>query len=148
MDKHIQMEYNKITDHIYLGTNMCCDVHFSRLLDLGVSADISLEEEVFEKPRNLQAYLWLPVVDRTPPTLEQLDIGVHAIDRMLNNNFKIYIHCKNGHGRSPTLLIAYFIWKGLSYKDAYNKVYLQRKEIHLEKSQELRLYEFMQKIRA
>lgn len=41
-----KFEYNKITNHIYVGTNQCCQTHFKEeLLTKDIKADISLEKE-------------------------------------------------------------------------------------------------------
>src|SRR3989344_6123492 len=44
---HQVFQFNQITDLIYLGTNLCCTAipHVKVLLDLGIKADIDLEEE-------------------------------------------------------------------------------------------------------
>ncbi|MEK6853994.1 MAG: dual specificity protein phosphatase, partial [Nanoarchaeota archaeon] len=43
---------------------------------------------------------------------------------------KVYVHCKAGHGRSPTLVAAYFILKGKSVKEALVSVRRKRPGIH------------------
>ena len=49
--KKVPFEYNQITKYIYLGTNQCCQTHFSKkLLKKGVKADISLEKERLDHP--------------------------------------------------------------------------------------------------
>lgn len=49
-DHHKEIDYNYITDGIYIGTNQCCETHFAeKLLKEGVSADISFEEKREEK---------------------------------------------------------------------------------------------------
>ncbi len=131
--KHKVFEYNKITPHIYLGSNVCCFTHFSKeLLSKGVEADISLEGERVDQPQGVDFYLWLPVKDHTAPTLKQLKFGVRAIDEFLKNKIKIYIHCKNGHGRAPTMLAAYFIYTGKGVKEAIDFIAKKRPEIHIE----------------
>lgn len=114
MSNHKTTEFSQITDCIYLGTNLCCRAmaHIKTILDLGVEADIDLEEERQNETPGTDTYLWLPVKDHQAPTQQQLDAGVALIDSLVKNQKKLYIHCKNGHGRSPTLLSAYFISKG------------------------------------
>ncbi len=108
--KHVPLEYSKITDLIYLGTNQCCQPHFEKsLLKKGIRADISLEKEKLDQPYGIDYFLWLPVTDGTAPTQEQLLIGAKAIKNFVDNKIKMYVHCKRGHGRSPTLVAAYFI---------------------------------------
>lgn len=146
-DNHKVLELNQITDLIYLGTNLCCTArpHVQILLDHGIKADIDLEEDRQEQTPNIDTYLWLPVKDQQAPTQEQLDTGVAVIDSLVKNNKKVYIHCKNGHGRSPTLLAAYFIYKGLEVNDAIEKVRSKRPQIHLREVQMEALNKFRQR---
>lgn len=126
--KHIAFEYKKITNKIYLGTNQCCRHHFNKsLLKKGIEADISLEKESLDTPFGVKYFLWLPVKDHTAPTQSQLKIGADTIKNFVDNNIKVYIHCKRGHGRSPTLVAAYFILEGMTAKDAIKFIKKRKK---------------------
>ncbi len=140
---HVEIEFSQITDQIYIGTNMCCSVHAGKLSELGLYADIDLEEERQESPPEVEVYLWLPVKDLSAPTKTQLDIGVKALDALVKDGKKVYVHCKNGHGRSPTLVAAYFISQGLSMDEAIKKIEEKRPEIHLEDVQLKALKNFL-----
>lgn len=141
-----QFEYNQITDHIYLGTNQCCQSHFSKeLLEKGITADISLEEEHVDTPYGVEMYLWLPVKDHMPPSHDQLDLGVAAIQKIISQGKKVYIHCKNGHGRGPTLLAAYLIKDNMAAEEAISFIKSRRPSIHLEGTQIKALKEFVEK---
>lgn len=144
---HRVLEFNQITDLIYLGTNLCCGAipHIQVLLNLGIKADIDLEEERQEETPNIDTYLWLPVKDLQAPTQEQLDTGVAVIDNLVKNNKKVYIHCKNGHGRSPTLLAAYFISQGMDVNKAIEKIKSKRPQIHLQEVQIEALKTYLQR---
>ncbi|MBI2012250.1 dual specificity protein phosphatase family protein [Candidatus Daviesbacteria bacterium] len=146
-NNHQLVQFNQITDLIYLGTNLCCTAipHVKVLLDLGIKADIDLEEERQEQTPNIDTYLWLPVKDHYAPTLEQLDTGVAVIDSLVKNQKKIYIHCKNGHGRSPTLIAAYFISQGIEVNEAIEKIRSKRPEIHIRETQLEALNRFKQR---
>lgn len=141
MDKrlghHPRFELSKITDKVYLETNLCCLArpHVEILKDHGITADIDLEEERQEKAPYIEVYLWLPVKDKTAPTKEQFNVGVSVMDQLDKAGKSIYIHCKNGHGRSPTLVAAYFISKGMGVSEAIEKIRKKRPEIHIEKLQ-------------
>lgn len=144
---HQKFQFNQITDLIYLGTNLCCTAtpHIKVLLDLGIKADIDLEEEKQEQTPDIDTYLWLPVKDHHAPTQEQLDTGVAVIDSLVKNNKKVYIHCKNGHGRGPTLLAAYFISQGMEVNEAIEEIRSKRSEIHIREVQTNSLNEFRQR---
>lgn len=146
-DNHQIVQFNQINDLIYLGTNLCCTAipHVKVLLDLGIKADIDLEEERQEQTPNIDTYLWLPVKDHEAPTQEQLDTGVAVINSLVKNQKKIYIHCKNGHGRSSTLLAAYFISQEMEVNKAIEKVKSKRPEIHIREAQIEALTKFKQR---
>lgn len=141
--KHKGTDFSKITAEIYIGTNFCCQVHFDKkLLKLGITTDISLEDAKVDTPFGVSTYLWLPVKDHYAPTLYQLQMGADVIENAVQNKQKIYVHCKNGHGRAPSLVIGYFIHKGMSMENAISLVKKGRPEIHLEKNQLTALKKF------
>lgn len=131
--KHVQANYNQITENIYIGTNFCCVDHFdSELLGKGITTDISLEEERIDSPFGIDAYLWLPVKDHSAPTLYQFNIGIKTMEEAIKNNQKVYVHCKHGHGRSPTLVAGYFIKsQGMTPEEAVELIKSKRPETHI-----------------
>ena len=63
------LEYDYITDGIYIGTNQCCQMHFDkRLKKEGVEADISLEEERVDVPFGVSFYVWIPIKNHAAPS--------------------------------------------------------------------------------
>lgn len=128
----VQFEYSQITEHLFIGTNYCCQGHFdSELMSLGITADISLEEERLDAPFGVKYFLWLPVKDDTAPSQDQLRVGVNFIDDLVKAGEKIYIHCAKGHGRAPTLAASYFITEGMEVDEAVEKIKASRPEAHL-----------------
>lgn len=142
-NSHVKFEYNQINEQLFLGTNSCCPNHFkAELLEKGVIADISLEGEMLDRPFGVKYFLWLPTTDHTAPTMDALAMGVQMIRFLLSRGMKVYVHCKNGHGRAPTLIAAYFISQGMSPKKAIREIAKKRPEIHIEPIQEARLQDF------
>lgn len=130
------LDYSDIVDGIYIGTNRCCQTHFEvSLLKRGIEADISLEEESVDQPFGVSFYIWLPVKDKSPPSKEQLDFGVRAIENLVKVGKKIYIHCRLGHSRAPTLVAAYLIKQGKSVDEAIEFIKSKRPSTHLEEVQ-------------
>ncbi|MBI2550098.1 dual specificity protein phosphatase family protein [Candidatus Woesearchaeota archaeon] len=126
-----RFEYSKISPYLFLGTDMCCQMHFKKeLLDRGVTADISLRGKHIDTPFGVKYFLWLPTKDKYAPSQQQLFFGATAIDQLIRQRIKVYVHCKAGHGRSPTLVAAYFILKGSSAKEAVAAVRRKRPGIH------------------
>lgn len=133
---HKKTNFSQITPYIYIGTNFCCQTHFDKkLLAMGITTDISLEDTRVDTPFGVSTYLWLPVKDHYAPSLYQLQMGADCIDNAVKNKQKVYIHCKNGHGRAPSLVAGYFIHKGKNMKDAVALIASKRPEIHLWESQ-------------
>ncbi len=140
-------DYNQITDDVFIGTNMCCQVGFSKeLLSKGVRADISLEENRTDAPNGVDYFLWLPTENDKPPSPKGLEIGVKFLDFLIINKIKTFIHCKNGHGRAPTLFAAYLISHGKSVEEAINFISSKRPAIHLRELQIQALNEFKTRI--
>lgn len=131
-----ELDFNYITDGIYIGTNQCCQTHFSeKLMQGGVSADISLEKERIDAPFGVEFYVWIPVKNHLPPTPEQLEFGVSVLEKLVAMKKKVYVHCKNGHGRAPTMVAAYLIKKGKNSEEAEAFIKSERPSIHLEEIQ-------------
>lgn len=133
---HKHTEYSKITEYIFIGTNACCQKYFDRnLLKKGITTDISLEEIRMDTPFGIKCYLWLPVKDHTAPSLYQFAMGISCIANAVKTENKIYVHCKNGHGRAPTLVAAYFISQGMSVKKAVAFLKSKRAGVNIQPAQ-------------
>lgn len=140
---HKGFDYDQITDEIFIGTNMCCQYGFSKeLLSKGVRADVSLEEDRTDAPDGVDYFLWLPTENGKPPSPKNLEIGVTFLDFLISNKIKTFIHCKNGHGRAPTLFAAYLISHGKSVQEAIALIASKRPTIHLTELQIQALNEF------
>lgn len=137
------IDYNLISDGIYIGTNQCCLLHFDeQLKNDGIEADISLEEESVDASLGVKFYLWIPVKNHTAPGQDQLDVGIAVLEKLVSLGRKVYVHCKNGHGRAPTLVAAYFIKHGKTINEAIELIKKKRSSIHLEDIQKKALIEF------
>jgi protein-tyrosine phosphatase len=141
---HVPTELNRITPHIWIGTNQCCGMHAKALMRRGFEADIDLEaernEDVHVVPGDIA--LWLPTRDHAAPHLDQLRVGVAAIHHLVAMKRKIYVHCKNGHGRAPTLVAAYLMSRGMTVDTAIATIKRSRPSIHLEANQRQALEKF------
>lgn len=143
-----ELEYDYITDGIYVGTNQCCQTHFDeRLKKVGIEVDISLEEHQVDQPLGLKFFIWLPVKDDTAPTPDQLEFGVSVLEKFVAMGKKVYVHCMNGHGRSTVLVAAYLIKEGKTVKEAVDFIKSRRPGVHLERVQEESLIDFVRRYR-
>jgi len=144
-------DYSKITDNIFIGSDLCkghvCPIHSEQFRALGVASEINLTAEHKEiPPDRMDIYAWIPVIDQKAPSQDQLEVGSLLIDTTVSKGKNIYVHCKEGHGRSPTMVAAYFIrYKGMEVEEAIAAVKVKRPDIHLEDEQKEALEKFSQK---
>lgn len=97
----------------------------SALHNTGVKAIISLLEDEIgldTYTKNNFKSKWIPIADDSAPTLKQVSDLVEYIDKQLDQNCPVAIHCKGGKGRTGTMLAAYLISKGTSYEDTMNQI--------------------------
>ncbi len=134
---HKGFDYSQIDENVFIGTNMCCQLGFDReLLTKNVRADISLEEDRVDAPNGVDYFLWLPTKDHFAPSSDKLTLGIYTLNFLIERNVKVYIHCKNGHGRAPTLFIAYLVKKkGMEVSEAIKYLESKRASVHLTKDQ-------------
>lgn len=142
-----EIDYNHIVDGIYIGTNQCCQMHFDDLLKNkeGITADISLEQDKLDAPFGVDFYTWLPTADHTPSNPDQLALGALVLEQLVAMGHKVYVHCKNGHGRAPTLVAAYLALKGYTVKEALDLIKKMRPVMHMQDKQIKALDEFKKK---
>jgi len=144
-------DYSQINENIYLGSDLCegmvCPIHSVEFKKLGINSEINLSSEKKEiPPDGIDSYSWIPVVDGYAPNQSQLDIGTSIINEAVKENKKIYIHCKNGHGRSPTLIVAYYMLFGkMNLEEAESLIKKKRPEIHIEDTQRQELRKFFKR---
>lgn len=149
-DDH-KFDYSKITDNIYIGSDLCegniCPIHSKDFKKLGVCVEINLSIERKETPpEDINLYSWIPVVDGYAPTPDQFDLGTAVINQAIKNKQTVYVHCMNGHGRSPTMVAAYFIrYMGKGVDEAEKLIMKKRPEVHIEVEQRKALEKFEKK---
>ena len=142
----IEFEYTLVHPCIYIGTNQCCIMDFKKeLLRKGVRADISLENDRVDTPKGVRYFLWLPTKDNTPPSAHQLELGVSFIRGLVARKIKMYVHCRQGHGRAPTLVAAYLISTGMTTDQSIAYLKKRRRVIHLNTKQVKSLRAFERK---
>lgn len=142
--EHTKFSYNKIEEFLYAGNNLCCQTHFEmELLAKGVAADISLEAERLDNPQGVKYFFWFPWEEDTAPSNDLIDLAMKVLDDTVQSSVKVYIHCKNGHGRTTTFLASYLIYKHrLSVDEALERIFEKRPSGHLNDAQKAFLTEY------
>jgi hypothetical protein len=133
----------QITEDVYLGGQI--GLKGWRLLQTwGVGALINMRVEWDDRRSGIDTphYLWLPTIDGTPSTVEQLTRGVAFMHEQIQAGRGVYVHCAAGFGRAPTQVIAYLISCGLSLNEAIDFVKARRPIISLSKRQRRRLQDY------
>jgi atypical dual specificity phosphatase len=63
-----------------------------------------------------------PIEDMSPPTAEQLDRCVSAIQRAREQGMGVAVHCAAGLGRTGTVLAAYLVAQGFTPRAAIARI--------------------------
>jgi atypical dual specificity phosphatase len=135
-----------IDEHFLLGGALMFD-DLERLYGQGVRAVVNLCAERQDNQHRLREarmeYLWLPVVDTLPPTLEQIQQGMAWIEQQIQAGHIVYVHCAAGVGRSATLLACWYIYaRGMRVPQVLRFIKRRRPQMALTRWQIRRLQEF------
>lgn len=86
----------------------------------GVTAGVNLRIEFDDAEHGLALadYCHLPTIDDDGLTADNFESGVAFIREQVMRGGTVYIHCKAGVGRAPTMAAAYLIAEGMSADEA------------------------------
>jgi len=142
-------ESSRITPEVYVGAQFN---HRGKqaLLNEGITGVINMRVEYDDAAHGLALpeYCHLPTVDDAAPAVEHLQTGVDFMRRVIGKGGKVYIHCKGGIGRAPTMAAAYFISQGRSTDEAIAVVKGTRPFIHITAPQLAALHSYEEAVRA
>ncbi len=136
------LKRSQITADLFLGSQYNL-IGLEKLKALGVTAIVNMRtHDVYGGAAHQGIkYLHLPTDDNTPPSLRDLITGAEFVDNEIKKRGKVYIHCRQGLGRGPTMTIAYLIKAGTTFDDAFHLVKKVRPFINPRPSQIVRLKE-------
>lgn len=64
-------------------------------------------------------YVHLPMDSHVPPTQQQLNLFLNAIDQAKQSGGNVYVHCKHGIDRTGVMVAAYEVLNGKKQAEAY-----------------------------
>lgn len=101
------------------------DIDLQALKRCGVTVLVSLTETDIDQDalaRNGLRNVHLPVYDREPPTVAQLQMLMLKMKRLLLNGEVLAVHCLAGLGRTGTVLAAWLVFEGVTAEEALRRV--------------------------
>lgn len=117
------LRYSRVTPQLYVGPQF--NAIGKRVLEReGITAVVNLRTEFDDAAHGLAFphYCYLPTIDDDSPSVEHFQRGVDFVATQIAAGGKVYIHCKAGVGRAPTLAAAYFIAQGDSLDAAIARI--------------------------
>jgi atypical dual specificity phosphatase len=141
------LDYTQMSPRIYVGSVPITDADMDFLKREGFTCIIDLcrdneHEPAMAEERGIE-YKVCFAHDQHAHTVEQLKAITKFISERDKRGEKLYIHCHAGLGRSPTVMIAYFISLGIPLNVALHDVEYKRKTnfINGEHREKLRQFE-------
>lgn len=117
------LKRSQITADLFLGSQYSL-LGLQKLEALGITAIVNMRmhSDYADAVYKGIKYLHLPTPDNTPPSLAILEQGADFVDKEIKNGGKVYVHCRQGLGRGPTMTMAYLIKIGMTFEDAFTLV--------------------------
>ena len=111
-----------------------------KIKKLGVNAIIDLRTEAGDDQAAIEGmgmrYLHVFIEDRHAPTPQQMAAVMIFSLPLLRANKKIFIHCKNGFGRSPLVAISLMVERGMSASEALQQAKKRHSDMAFTQEQE------------
>jgi protein tyrosine phosphatase (PTP) superfamily phosphohydrolase (DUF442 family) len=116
------MNVSRVEDWLWVGGSVP-RAQYAALAAQGLTAVIDLRAERCDDAAALRALglelLHVPVLDRYPPSVEQLMKGVEWALPRLQAGGRLYAHCEHGVGRGPLMGLAVMVARGWEATEAY-----------------------------
>jgi protein-tyrosine phosphatase len=142
---------SRITANLFLGGQYNLQ-GLRELKEIGITGIINMRVHSIYPEAQYEGfhYLHLPTVDNTAPKLEDLVRGAEFARDEIKNGGKVYIHCRQGLGRGPTMAIACLMKMGATYEDAFAAVkaartFISPRPVQIQRLKELEVFLKQQK---
>lgn len=132
---------SKVIPRLYVGGQYKVDA-YSLFRLWGIKAVVNMRRVKDIDPPKDFYILQLKTQDWSPPSINDLSLGVKFIDRHISSGRGVYVHCRLGEGRGPSMAVAYLIYKGMTAEEAINLIRLRRPTVTINKRQRKRLVEW------
>jgi len=109
------------------------------VLKQGIKSIITMTEDALPEQWIKEIkYLHVPTEDLSAPDMDKIDQAVDFIDKQIQDNEPVMVHCAAGIGRTGTILACYLVkYRKLSATDAIEKVRKERPGSIQSESQEI-----------
>jgi protein-tyrosine phosphatase len=148
LTRFVLTPFVRITPHLMVGPQLSRRGWLYLAHKFGVNSIVNLRVEADDRERGIDAehYLWLPTIDHTSPTVEQLQKAADFIAARIDAGEKVYIHCAAGVGRAPMTAAAYLISQGYDVDEALRLIRARRPFVNQSSNQHTRLQQFAETI--
>jgi len=148
LTKFVFTPFVRITPQLMVGPQLNRRGWLYLVKKFGVNSIVNLRVEADDRERgiNPEHYLWLPTIDHTSPTVEQLQKAADFIAERIDAGEKVYIHCAAGVGRAPMTAAAYLISQGYDLDEAMTLIRGRRPFVNQSSNQRTRLTQFAETI--
>jgi protein-tyrosine phosphatase len=145
----VSLRYSRLTPNLYIGPQFGRRGK-SALEKAGINASVNMRAEFNDMDHGLdfKDYSYLPTEDNTPPSMLHLEEGVAFIQRMIDKDGKVYVHCGSGVGRAPSIAAAYLVSTGMPLEEAVERIQIVRPFVRILPGQMERLKEFEARVRG
>jgi protein-tyrosine phosphatase len=146
--KRVFIPFVRITPQLMVGPQLNQSGYKWLRENHGVNSIVNLRVEADDRERGIDPdhYLWLPTIDHTSPTVEQLQKAADFIAERIQAGDGVYIHCAAGVGRAPMTAAAYLISQGYTPDDAMKLIRARRPFINQSSNQRTRLIQFAEQV--
>jgi diacylglycerol kinase family enzyme len=139
-----RQDYTQFAPYLYVGGAYRRSA-YKRFKQWGVTGIVNMRYSTPPPAPDGFTVLHLKTRDWTPPTLDALTEGVEFIQSRAAKGEGVYIHCRQGEGRGPTMAAAYLISQGFTVEESLKLLKKSRPMARPNRSQVRKLMEWQSK---
>lgn len=140
-----QLQLHWITDDIAI-SRQPVGQEWASLREQGVSCVVDLQAEAPDNTRDVAehelCYLRLPIVEGDVAEQTELEQVTAWIDEHAEQHGSVLVHCREGRGRSPMVVLAYLVRLGYPLPEAYRLMTRAHSRVAINAAQQEALVRF------